>query len=182
MAKPQKDQSVLRVSDLPRSRPTAFSIEPDSVGRTRIADTLNLSSVKKLTFQGTIDPTDGGGFALMADLGATVVQPCVVSLEPVSTRIDARVSRRYVADMPPSPGEDTEMVEDDSVEALGAEIDLGALLSEVLALEIPDYPRREDAGLDAKEFAPPGVAPMSDSDAKPFAGLAALKKNMKGDT
>ena len=113
-------------------------------------------------------------------LGATVEQSCVVTLEPVVTRIDQPVSRAaFVAQMAADLEEETEMPEDDSQEQLEAEIDLVRVMTEALALALPDYPRRDDASLENTAFSAPGVTPLTDEDTKPFAGLAQLKDKLE---
>jgi hypothetical protein len=52
-------------------------------------------------------------------------------------------------------------------------------MAEALALALPDYPRAPDAELEAGQFAAPGVAPMTDDEAKPLAGLAALRDRLR---
>ena len=93
----------------------------------------------------------------------------------MTTRVDEPVLRVFLADLPTPDAEEAEMPEDDTVEQLGAEIDIYALMCEALALAIPEFPRKEGAELGESVFAEPGVAPMTDEDTKPFAGLAALK-------
>jgi uncharacterized metal-binding protein YceD (DUF177 family) len=90
------------------------------------------------------------------------------------------VARRYLAEMPEPEGDEVEMPEDDTAEPLPATLDLFAVLSEALALALPQYPRAEDAELGEAVFAAPGVAPMTDEEAKPLAGLAALRDRLKG--
>jgi uncharacterized metal-binding protein YceD (DUF177 family) len=107
-----------------------------------------------------------------------VVQPCVVTLAPVTTRIEEDVERRFLADPPPMPEGEVEMPGDESAEPLPDVIDLGAVLAEALALALPDYPRAEGAALEEAQFAAPGTRPMSDDDAKPFAGLAGLRDDL----
>jgi uncharacterized metal-binding protein YceD (DUF177 family) len=110
--------------------------------------------------------------ALRATLEAVVVQPCSVTLAPVTTRIEEPVLRRYMPDLPmPDPGSETEMPEDDSLEPLPDAIDLAAVLAEALALALPPFPRAPGAAFGAAVFAPPGVAPLTDADASPFAVL-----------
>ena len=103
----------------------------------------------------------------------------MVTLAPVTTRIDASVLRRYVAGYAEAesddPAAEMEMPEDVSLEPLPDHIDLMALLTEALALNLPDYPRAEGAELTETNFAAAGVTPMTDDDVRPFAGLAALK-------
>jgi uncharacterized metal-binding protein YceD (DUF177 family) len=65
---------------------------------------------------------------------------------------------------------------------LPAEIDLIDVFRETLVLTLPDYPRAEGVELGERVFSQEGVKPMRDADAKPFAGLAALKEKLeKGD-
>jgi uncharacterized metal-binding protein YceD (DUF177 family) len=109
------------------------------------------------------------------------VQPCVATLAPVTTRIDTDVTRLYLADWQEPEGEEAEMPEDDTTEALPDRVDLAAVMAEALALALPDYPRASDAEIGTTQFAAPGVTPMTDEDAKPLAGLAALRDRMRED-
>lgn len=168
-------QSVYRIADLSQSRPTAFSLVPDSADMKTISDMLGLSGLRKLRFVGEINAQGKSDWRIDAQLGATVVQPCVVTLEPVSTRIDQPVTRLYLAAYEEPEGSEVEMLEDDTVEPLPREIDLSAVMIEALALHIPTYPRASDAGLDQTVFTEPGKSPLTDDDVRPFAGLAALR-------
>ncbi len=174
------DTQVLRVADLSQRNQTAFRIAPDKPILDRIAHGLAISGIRKLVFEGHISADGKTDWQLRAKLGATVVQPCVVTLEPVVTRIDQPVNRRFVAGLTLDEAEEeVEMPEDDTQEALGAEIDLMRVLTEALALALPDYPRSENAQLDQATFAGPDVTPMTDAETKPFAGLAGLKDKLE---
>ncbi len=177
-------QTRLRVADLRQGTPTRFAIVPDAEDRAALAETLGASALRKLRFEGTLTPRGGRGWALDAKLGATVVQPCIVSLEPVTTRLDETVARRFVPPSEleaPEAGSETETPEDDTLEPLGDVIDLVALMAEALALALPAYPRKDGAALGAAQFAEDGVTPMDDEAVRPFAGLAALKQKMQDD-
>lgn len=179
-----RPDTTLRVADLRKNRETAFELVPDADGRAAVAGALGLDAVKKLRFAGRLVPEGARDWRLEASLGATVVQPCVVTLEPVTTRIDTPVTRLFVADpgLPdPEPGSETEMPEDDSREPLGAVIDLARVMEESLALAVPDYPRAEGVELAEAQFAAPGVAPMTDDDARPFAALKGLRDRLDAD-
>lgn len=172
----------LRVADLPTGRPVPFDISPDSATLAALGDDLGLIALKKLRFAGTLRTDGRSDWRLDAHLGGTVVQPCVVSLEPVTTRIERDISRRFVKDWPGvDEAEEVEMPEDDSIDPLTDTIDLAAILSEALALSLPDYPRHESASLEQTGFAPPGADPITDADVKPFAGLADLKRKLEED-
>lgn len=153
---------------------------PDEDWRAALAQELELKGLRKLRLTVTVTPTEAG-LTLTGHLGATVVQPCVVTLAPVTTRIEAPVVRTYLEDMPEPDGEEVEIPEDDSLEPLGPVLDLAALLAEALALNLPIYPRADGAELGAATFAEDGVAPLADEDVKPFAGLQGLKDKLGKD-
>lgn len=172
----------LRVSALRQSGPTPFHLEPDAAARAAIAEELEAEAIRKLRFAGELQPRGKAGWRLVGELGATVVQPCIVTLEPVTTRIDTPVERVFVpaARMEePEPGSEIEMPEDDSVEPLGDEIDLDSVMIEALSLAMPTYPRQEGIETVEARYAEDGVTPMTDEDTKPFAGLAGLREKMQ---
>ncbi len=171
--------AVLRVADLPQNRATTFHLTPDKAARAQIAEALGILGVRKLDFKGMVQTEGKTDWRLEAQLGATVEQSCIVTLEPVVTRIDQPVTRLLVADLPVDLEEEIEMPEDDNQESLGTEIDLLRIMTEALALALPDYPRRDDATLDQSQFSAPGTTPMTDAEIKPFAGLAQLKEKLE---
>jgi len=178
---------IIRLGDLNARGTKAVSVTPDSAARAAVADALGITAVKKLTFSGALIPEGKSDWRLQADLGATVVQPCVVTLDPVTTRIDEPVVRRYLASLNAAPDPDTdpddgefEMPEDDTLEPLLATIDLGAVMLEALALALPQWPRAKGVESGPVQHTEPGRTPMTDEDARPFANLRA-QLDAKGD-
>ncbi|WP_343082048.1 DUF177 domain-containing protein [Ostreiculturibacter nitratireducens] len=171
----------IRTSELSGRKPQRFSLSPGADARQTIAAELGIDAVRKLTFTGELRPMGRHDWVLEADLGATVVQPCVVTLAPVTTRIDDRVTRRYLSEMPEPTGDEVEMPEDETSEQLPAVIDLGEVMVEALALALPLYPRAEGAELSQTEAAPPGAEPIDESARRPFAGLADLMKKQRDE-
>lgn len=170
----------LTVRDLDPAAATAFDLAPDSAQRAVLASEMDLSDLKKLRLHGTLAPEGTGDWRLTAHLGATVVQPCIATGVPVTTRIDTEVRRLFRASPDPEPlGGETEFDGDDESEPLGLQIDLGQVMRESLALALPDYPRAADAPSMDTSIMPPGVAPITDDTVKPFASLAALRDKMK---
>ena len=178
---PQSTTRALRVADLSHNAATPFDLRPDAAALQGIARDLGLLALRKLSFQGTVSALGQHDWELQATLGATVVQPCVVTLEPVTTRIDVPVVRRFIRDFVKPDAPEAEMPEDDTIEPLGTFIDPEQVMTESLALALPDYPRKEGADLEHSRFAKPGTTPMSDDEAKPFAGLAGLRDSLKKD-
>lgn len=172
---------VLRLADLTNRCATSFDITPTLEQREAIATHLNILGVKKLMFAGEITPQGRGDWQLTARLGATVVQPCVATLAPVTTRLDENVRRVYARDFAYPDGAEAEMPEDDAVEPLPQSLDLGAVMIEALSLALPPFPRADGADLVQVLAAAKGVKPMTDDDAKPFAGLGALRDKLSGD-
>lgn len=169
--------SVIQPRRLPGRDAVAILLRPDAAARKAMADRLGLTALRKLRFEGHLTPEGRRDWRFEADLGATVVQPCVATLAPVTTRIDTKVVRIYRAEMPPLPeGEDIEMPQDDTEEPLPGTLDLAQVMEEALALALPIYPRAEGAEPVQTRAAPPGVAPLSDEAVKPFAALARLKQ------
>ncbi|MCB2128317.1 MAG: DUF177 domain-containing protein [Rhodobacteraceae bacterium] len=164
----------LRLAELPARKPTRFRLAPDAEARDAIAAALGLSGLDAIGMQGELRPTGRDDWELAATLTASVTQPCIVTLAPVITRIEETIFRRYLASMEFPTEEETEMPEDDTAEPLPAEVDLGAVMVEALALALPQYPRTEGVEFAALQLAEAGVTPMTDDALKPFAGLAAL--------
>lgn len=179
MSNQRPKPAIYRLSDLSPRKPHRFNLTPDAPARARLAQELGISAIRKLSFEGVLQADGKSDWRLEARLGATVIQPCVVTLEPVTTRIDRAVIRRFIAGLStPDEAEEFEMPQDETLEALPDEIDPSRIMAEALTLALPDYPRKQDAILETDNFAPPGVAPMSDEDAKPFAGLAGLRDKL----
>ncbi|MBA86057.1 YceD family protein [Thalassobius sp. S69A] len=174
---------ALRVSDLSQTRPTRFTLIPEEPALHGIARELDLKALRKLRFTGQIVAEGKRDWRLEGHLGATVVQPCVVTLAPVTTRIEEKVLRRFLAQMPDlaEDDEEIEMAEDDSIEPLGSVIDPEAVMIEALALALPLYPRADGAEIGAATYTEPGKEALKDEDLKPFAGLAALRDKLAGN-
>uniref|UniRef100_A0A2A3JZ44 DUF177 domain-containing protein n=1 Tax=Alloyangia mangrovi TaxID=1779329 RepID=A0A2A3JZ44_9RHOB len=173
----------LRVSTLRRDVATEFDFRPEAEERAALAEELGLLGLRKARLAGRLTPEAGGAYRLTADLGATVVQPCVVTLDPVTTRIDEDISLLFrpaqqIAD--PDPGSEVEVPEDEE-EPLPDVIDLRRVLSEALSLALPPYPRSE-AALEMAETAPEEPEEeLSESRPNPFAGLAELRDRLSKD-
>ncbi len=112
-------------------------------------------------------------FGFEADLEADIVQACVVTLEPVESRISRHISRELhlAPRVPVEEGELTLAAGDDDVPETitSLDYDLAAPLLEEFALAIDPYPRKEGVA-----FTPP--ADPKDERESPFAVLKALKE------
>jgi len=145
---------------------TDFDIAPTPAEAKALARLMDANSLRKMRFRGRLVPSGAKGWDLQATLGATVVQPCIVTLEPVTTRIDEPVHRRFL------PAAEAAGTDDDEIEPLGDRVDLGLIATEALALALPDYPRKPGAVL------PDEVTDDDDEVVRPVAALAAFRNKM----
>ena len=173
------DTARLRLAALRRGEPHPVDWQPGPEERARLAGAVGARTLRKVRLSGGLVPKGRGDWRLDAVLGATAVQDCAVTLDPVTTRIDARVERIYAAEMAPDPAGETEMTaEADVTEPLPDTLDLFELVAEALLLELPAFPRAEGAELTGARAAPPGAEALPDEREKPFADLAAFRARM----
>jgi len=171
--------TLLRLADLPTRKITQISYIPNAEAMAQLADEMDLSALRKMRLEGTLQPLGNKDWQLQARLGATVVQPCGVTLEPVTTRIEEPIFRQYLSDWVAPTSAEAEMDGDDTSDPLPETLDLAEIAAEALAMTVPRYPRVEGAALGQADFAEPGIAPLTDDDVKPFAGLAGLKAKLE---
>lgn len=139
-----------------------------------ITQELDLVSCDSLTARYRIKPVAGGGYRVSGDIAAAVEQRCIVSLEPVASKVAAPIEVEYW------PGGRRDDADDEGeIEALSAaeiepllngRLDVGRIIFEQLAASLDPYPRKDGVAFEAPPEAPPGAAPGG-----PFAALGRLK-------
>lgn len=162
---------VIRLAEARQRGAVPFELAPEAPARDGVAAELGVIAVRKLRFAGRLVPEGRTDWRLDATLGATVVQESVVSLDPVTTRIDEPVARRYLAGFEEPEAGEHEMPDDDSAEALPEAIDLWEVMVEALALALPPYPRADGEALGEVVVTAPGAEPLTEEAARPFAAL-----------
>lgn len=166
--------------DLKSSKEYEFDIVLDQAGIAALAPLMGVVALRKFRFRGTLAPVGKADWRLTADLGATAIQSCVITGVPVTTRIDEKITRRYVKNFAQETSADEiEFDGDDEREPLESVIDLGFVMTEAFGLSLPDYPKSEGAVLGEATFTAQGITPLGDDDAKPFASLAALRDKLE---
>lgn len=171
----------LPVSKLSPNAPLSFDLQPRASDLEDLCQELGLIGLRKLRLHGDIRADGATDWMLRAKLGATVTQTCVVTLDPVTTRIDEPVLRRYLKTWPLDTelGDDVEMPEDDSIEALSDTINIFEVMYEALALALPAYPRAEHAVVAHTESRPDGAEPIKAIDETGLSALSELKKKLE---
>ena len=153
-----------------------LQLSPDEAARRRIAETLDLVDLPRLTAEVKIRPWLDGA-EIEGRWSAEVVYRCGLSAEPFDARLDGRFLVRAVPPESPhaaaSAGEiELDLEAEDPPDVLeGDVLDLGAYVVEHLALELDPFPRKPGA-----VFEPP-PAPEPES---PFAVLRRLRPEGEG--
>ena len=170
----------LNVTDLSTTAANGVRFRPGKSVLAELAREIRANSVSNLAFCGEVRAVSPDEWLLHGRLGATVRQQCVISLDDVKTRIDVAVDRRFLADMDRVyPGLECPVPEDDTIEPLASAIDLYGLVREVLLLELPTYPRIDDAVVPEGVDPPPPPDPEN-GDSRPFAVLSEFRGRMAG--
>jgi hypothetical protein len=149
---------IVVVGEIPAAGRT-IRIVPDPVEIAALVAELGLIDLKDLSVDLRLKPIGRDGLRVTGELTASVVQPCVVTLEPVTTRIETPVEATYA----PARGDGTDPDADGPDPLVEGRADVGALAREFLVMAIPDYPRK--AGLpepDAADPPPDRASPFAD--------------------
>lgn len=171
---------TVRLADLDASRdhPVRLVLDADQLARGR--DQLEILDLAKVRIEGKLGAERRTDWRLRLRIGATVTQACVVTLEPVRTRLDITAERLFTANWTePDPESETEMPDDVNIDPLPDVLNIAALAFEEISLAMPDYPRSQDAALETSDAAPENAEPIRDEDLKPFAALKALRDRME---
>jgi Large ribosomal RNA subunit accumulation protein YceD len=154
-------------------KPSLHQLVADDAERVAIARAYGCLIVERLEADLKINRR-GDQLRIIGKLKADVVQPCVVTLEPVPARIREEVSFAFA---PPvstreARAEEAEDVayegEDPPETLIEGEADLGAVLLQFFALALDPYPRKADAAL---------TMPEQPDLTHPFAALKGLKRD-----
>jgi hypothetical protein len=175
--RPAPFRRPVTVAGLRRDSETPLRIAAETDELAELARYLNVDRIDRLTLAGFISPADDGGWRVRGRLVAKLEQACVVSLAPVRSRYNAEIERLYLpADkFITEPEVQVSHDDPDAPDPFTDSIDPAQFAVESLALMIDPYPRAESAELERRNFAAPGVTPLSDEAGLPFAGLAVLK-------
>ena len=140
--------AVVRIDKLPTGG-RSVSVNADESTRAAIAEAMNVSAVERFEGELRVVPLRGG-LRAQGHLNARIVQPSVVSFEPVTQDISEPIDRVFLpasaVDDAPRPGSEVyvDLEDDDFPDQIdGPEVDLSALFLETLGLAIDPYPRLE---------------------------------------
>ena len=144
-----------------------LELEANDAVRAAIAQLAAVSGIPKLHASFDV-ARRGSGLHVTGRVTAEVGQACVVTLEPLSNRIEEDVDLVFLPGIP-EPAAGGEPDADAPEPLVDGRVDLGAIATEYLVLAVDPYPRKEGATFDALQ--------SGDDAPHPFAALAALKKD-----
>ncbi|MCS6761774.1 MAG: DUF177 domain-containing protein [Candidatus Devosia symbiotica] len=167
--------AIVRIDSLPASG-RSIKVAPDAAACAELAKILNVDAIEAMGAELTVTPLRGGIRAL-GYLTARIVQPSVMSFEPVTQLINEVIDRVFLpqsADHALTPGSEVfvDLEADDFPDQIdGSEVDLIVLLIETIALAIEPYPRLPGESLESLSLNTDGEV------SGPFAALTKLKKS-----
>jgi hypothetical protein len=144
----------------------------DETAREAIAKIANLNALSRLEAGFELTRHRSGGLHVSGRVAATVIQTCVVTLEPVESVIEEAVDLTFQPEAAvgqASSGFHALDAEDPPETLRDGMVDLGVIATEFLLLGIDPYPRKPGVVFDAPA--------TGDPSGHPFAALAALKKD-----
>jgi uncharacterized metal-binding protein YceD (DUF177 family) len=133
-----------------------------------LAERFGIEALKHFSARFTRKPYPGGGLLISGWIKAEPVQLCIVSLEPVTERLDKPFT---LVVLPPDGTltEDPDGPDEIQADATG-HFDLGEALAEELSLSLNPYPRKAGA-----HFLPAPEEATEAAPRNPFATLAGLR-------
>ena len=167
----------VNVESLSDSAEVCLEINADAGERANLARRFGLVQLESLMASVILCRTAADDVSLSGSLKAAVVQTCVVTLEPVRSTIEARISRVF------SPRATPEALDETFIDPEGEEppeflagdvVDAGEVVAETLGLEIDPFPRLPGAVFTAAQVPP--EAEENTAKLGPFAALAKLKE------
>jgi uncharacterized metal-binding protein YceD (DUF177 family) len=136
---------------------TVREISANEGERSRLAERFELLALDRLQAVVRLQRVAGGMVRVRGHLDADVVQACVVTLEPVASRLAEEFTVTFASGRRQDGGEVVVSVdEEDPPEIIRAgRIDLGEVVAQQLAISLDPYPRSSSA------------PPITPSDAEP---------------
>lgn len=147
----------VKVAHLPRSG-TPVWLEADPRQLDALAAAHGLAEVRNFRFDLVLSPWKRDGVKAVGTVKADIVQECVVTLEPIESRIEEAFEAVFLPEgsklLSPDVNDASELLIDAEGPDLpepfaGDSIDAGAVAEEFFGLAIDPYPRKSGVSIDA---------------------------------
>lgn len=164
---------VHRVSEIPEGGLRTDRVASEAE-RALLADALEVAGCEEARAEYAIKALGGGRYRMSGKVGARLRQACVVTLEPMETRLSEAFDVQFApSDSVARAGqaEEEEVLRLPDIEPIEhGQIDAGRVIFETLAAAVDPYPRKEGASLSWQD-----AGDEQAEAAGPFAKLKALK-------
>lgn len=187
-AEKQQKSEIERMVDLDRmgTGSAALDITASDGERAALTRRFGFLGLPAFSARVTVDRRLGGQVIVEGRLRGTIVQACILTLEPVTQELDETFRIVFKQDLAeerdPESGEALLSAQTDAPEPLaGNMLDVGEIVAEQLSLAADPYPRRPGAKLEdvlpkpRKGGKGGGGGGKAEQRRHPFAGLAALR-------
>tara|TARA_B100000965_G_C19225712_1_gene597861 strand:- start:76 stop:630 length:555 start_codon:yes stop_codon:yes gene_type:complete len=173
-------QIVIPLKVLRQTKKFAFQYTSNLKALTELTRILKIEELKAFSFQGQIFQLNEHDYTLRASFDATVVQLCIISLNPIKTKISNKINQSYI-DQENSQKTKYLLIDHDSIEKeqFKSEINVGDIMLEALSLEIPLYPRKKNAKFEGITVTDSEIKPLDRTTNNPFLSLKELKLRNK---
>lgn len=138
-----------------------------------LARRFGLAAIAGLRASGGLGRSGDDRVRLRVTLEAAVTQACVVTLDPIASRIEEEIDITFDPELGDAATLDIAFeAAVDREPLMGDSLDLGEIIAEELALSLDPYPRKPGIALEIG----PGAAAGEPPRGGPFEALAALKR------
>lgn len=166
--------SVVVTLDSIGDEPRRFELTADNDQRAALSRRFGIVSIERFSASLVLSWIKPGKvLSVKGRISADVTQSCVITLDPVTARIDDEIDivfSRY-------PEQTADIVDPNEVETIeGENIDVGEIVAEELSLALDPYPRRPDIDPASLELGP-GARLVSEEAAAEDARNSAKKNN-----
>jgi uncharacterized metal-binding protein YceD (DUF177 family) len=182
MSHPEVEFSRAIEVDRVAAAPTHFKFDAEPAERAALANRFGLISLDRFHASFSLRRLRKDLIRVKGHISASLVQACVITLEPVPAEIAEEVELDFSEDPGDSdPEMDLDAEAADGPEPLsGGMIDLGEVAAEQLGLAIDPYPRKPGAQIPAEWAGDPAAEPAPEAKVNPFSALEKLTKERGG--
>ena len=176
-------QIVILLETLKRKRKVKFQHTSNSEELSAMTEMLRVEKLKAFIFNGHLIQSNKTTCTLEASFQATVMQNCIISLNPVKTVIHRKISQSYfITDQLSTLREEGKKIQTIStdfnsadIDEISEEINIGNILFEALSFEIPLYPKKKGVIFEGITATKAGIGPLEQNRNSPFDALKKLK-------
>lgn len=139
---------IFDLSTLKKDAAETRTIEPKQAEYKNLIDRLDVIDLKDMKAEVTVSK-DGKYVDVRGKVSAVVTQSCIITLEPVETKVEEIFETVLEEGAPKKPkkNEEVEMPEEVQEYFEGHKIDIGEIVTQQLVLALPVYPRKKSAKL-----------------------------------